>query len=510
MNLVLAPSERALLFAVTAPVIYLAAVALGRALKRHAGVRLGVLYQLFCIALALFFPMRLLGLRGTVAPFDAQRELGAAAVLLGAFFLIALIRRYLWEGYFEQKRGMEIPKFLREVFALIIFLLALALVLGVGYKADVTGVLLPSTVVVGVVGFAMQDLIGNIISGVAIQLGKPFKSGDWLIMDTRHAQVIEVNWRSTRLRTTDDIYLDIPNREIVRGTIVNLSYPTKLHAMRLRLGVDYDAAPNTVKAVLTRAAANARGVLATPPPKTYLVEFGDSAVIYEIKFWMENHALYTETVDAVRTNAWYALARAKIKIPYPVRTLQIEPRRRAAASPGAADGLPESTRALLRRQPFFQILDEAQTAQVLGAANFCRYGRGEWIIEQGAEGDSMFILARGSADVFLGAGGAQDSPVASLHAGDYFGEMSLLTGERRSATVVAASDCEVLEIEKPVVAQLLAANPSLLEKLGEMLAQRRIENESARVSAQERRALDGKMQQYAESFFGKVRSFFEL
>ena len=509
MSTAIPAPERAVIFALAAPVIYLAAVALGRALKRHAGVRLGILYQLFCIAIALFFPLRLLGLRPAVAPFDLQRELGAAAVLLGTFFLTALIRRYLWEGYFEQKRGTEIPKFLREVFALLIFLLALALVLGVGYKADVTGVLLPSTVVVGVVGFAMQDLIGNIVSGVAIQLGKPFQSGDWLIVDTRHAEVIEVNWRSTRLRTNDDIYLDIPNREIVRGTIVNLSYPTKLHAMRLRVGVDYNASPSHVKDVLVRAAANAKGVLATPAPKVFLVDFGDSAVVYEIKYWMENHALYNEITDAVRTNAWYALARGKIKIPFPIRTVQIEPRRPAAAASGAAHSLPESMRALLRRQPFFQILDDAQTAQVLGAANLCRYGRGETIIEQGAEGDSMFILAHGSAGVFLGQNGTA-APVATLLAGHHFGEMSLLTGERRSATVVASGDCDVLEIEKPVVAQLFAENPALLEKLSEILAQRRIENEGALASSAGHEAIDQKKQQYKQGLFDRVRSFFEL
>lgn len=501
-----AAPERALIFAGSAPLIYLCAVALGRVLKRRAGVHLGVLFQLFCIALALYAPLRLLGLHPAVAPLDLERELGSAAVLLGTFFFTALVRRYLWEGYFERKRGTEIPKFLREVFALVIFLLALGLVLGIGYKADVTGVLLPSTVVVGVVGFAMQDLLGNVISGVAIQLGKPFQNGDWLVMDSRQAEVIEVNWRSTRLRTNDNIYLDIPNREIVRGTIVNLSYPTKLHAMRLRIGVDYHAAPNRVKEVLRRAAETAGGVLATPAPKVFLVDFGDSAVVYEIKYWMEDHALYNEITDAVRTNAWYALERARIKIPFPIRTVQVERRRTDGA---AAHQLSDGARGLLRRQPFFQILDDAQTAQVLGSANLCRYGRNETIIQQGADGDSMFILAQGAAQVYLGVNG-QAAPVATLQAGDYFGEMSLLTGEKRSATIVAASDCEVLEIEKPVIARLLAESPALLEKLGEMLAQRRLENEGALASAAGRGAIHEKRQQYAQGFFSRVRSFFEL
>ncbi len=119
----------------------------------------------------------------------------------------------------------------------------------------------------------MQDLLGNVISGVSLQVGKPFKAGDWLILDNHHAEVIEVNWRSTRLRTKDDHYLDVPNTQIVRSTIVNLSYPSHLHAMRMRVGIVYEAPPNQVKSILLQAALEAAGVLRSPEPKVYLVEF---------------------------------------------------------------------------------------------------------------------------------------------------------------------------------------------------------------------------------------------
>jgi small-conductance mechanosensitive channel/CRP-like cAMP-binding protein len=512
MILALTQPESALIVALTAPVLYLASVALGRALKRRAGVRLGVMYQLFCIVISLYFPLRLLSIPitfpvdmapGKVPIFDASRELGAAAVLLAALFLIALIRRYLWEIYFAQRRQMEIPKFLREVVALLIFLLALVLVLRVGYGQSVTGVLLPSTVIVGIIGWAMQDLLGNLIAGVSLQLGKPFKSGDWLIVESRHAEVIEVNWRSTRLRTNDDHYLDIPNSQIVKSTVINLSYPTKLHAMRLRVGVDYDVAPNVVKAALAHATIEAKGVLITPAPKIYLIDFGDSAIIYEIKFWLEDHAKFNDITDAIRTNIWYELQRAKIKIPFPIRTLQFEaeqPRKRE---------LSEFTRQSLRKKPFFQCLDEQQTDSLISEADLCWFGRDEKIIEQGADGDSMFVLVRGSAEVYVQRNG-HPAMVATLGSGDYFGEMSLLTGEKRSATIIASTDCEVLRIEKPIIAPLLQNNSTLMQRLSEMLAQRRIENESKLASTVEKRALDIKKAEYERNFFDRVRAFFEL
>src|SRR5438067_5697395 len=244
MLFVFTATQRALLLAVTAPAFYLLTVALGRLLKRRAGVRLGVMYQLFCIVISLYVPLRLLNISLTYPAkvsaggkplFDVYRELGALAALLAALFLIALIRRYLWEIYFEQRRQVEVPKFLREILALIIFLIALILVLSVGYGQSITDVILPSTVIVGIIGWAMQDLLGNVIAGVALQLGKPFLSGDWLVVEKTFAEVMEVNWRSTRLRTNDHVYLDIPNGYIVKNTITNLTYPTRLHAMRLRV-----------------------------------------------------------------------------------------------------------------------------------------------------------------------------------------------------------------------------------------------------------------------------------
>ena len=139
---------------------------------------------------------------------------------------------------------------------------------------------------------------------------------------------MEINWRSIRLRTNDGIYLDIPNYELVRQTITNLHYPTEAHAMRIRVGVDYNVAPNRVKDALVRAAQSARNVLPEPAVRVFLVDFADHAVIYEIKFYMGNHAAINEVNDAIRTNVWYELKRQQINIPYPIRTLHLERRPR--------------------------------------------------------------------------------------------------------------------------------------------------------------------------------------
>jgi small-conductance mechanosensitive channel/CRP-like cAMP-binding protein len=498
-------TEKLIALAVAAPFFYWIAVAVGRFLKRRAGVTLGVTYRLLCAAIALYLPLKILALDYRLDSFDLRRELRAAAILLGALFASALIHRYVWDGYFLEKKKTKIPKFLRELAALVVFAIAAVFVLDriYGEGRAFAGLVAGSGVAAIILGFAMQDLLGNIISGIALSIGKPFKPGDWLMFDNNHAEVIEVNWRSTRLLTNDHTTLDIPNNQIVRHTIVNLSYPTKAHAMRIVVGIDGEVPPNRVKEIIVGAAKESLGVLPRPEPKCFLKEFADSAVQYELKFWMEDDEKFNDIFDSIRTNIWYALKRGGIKIPFPIRTLHIErPGRKAPAVPSAV-------LASLRRQVFFQCLHDEETEQLLASSKLFRYGSGEKLIRQGTDGDSMFVLLQGGANVLVEHNGGA-THVAALKAGDYFGEMSLLTGEKRSATVVAQGDCEVLEIDKAALSGLLQTNGELSKKLSEMLAQRRLETEGILASTAEQKTITTKKEEYAANFLQRLNSFFEL
>lgn len=514
------PETSALIVEATAvPLLFGVMLALGRVLKRRAGVQFGLTYQLFSIAFSIWMPFEILfgtvlrasnaeaaaktGDASFLAHLSAMNATRAACVLLGAFVVIALLRRWFWELWFEKHQQQKAPKFLSQISGLFIFVAAVLVIFGGVYGHSIGGLLVGSTVVVGIVGFAMQDLLGNIIAGVALELGKPFKTGDWLKVDGQHAEVIEVNWRSTRLRTNDDIYLDIPNKSIVGSTITNLTYPTRQHAIRLTVGFEYSTPPNFIKDIMARAAAAVPGVLVTPPPKVFLKDFGDSAMIYEIKFWLEDESRFNDIVDGIRTNIWYAAQRHRITIPFPIRTVQIDrPRARRQDALTAA-------RSTVRKQAFLQLLDEAQVDKLLAHARLLRFGRGEKVIQQGAAGESMFILLSGEADVFVDVGG-QNTRVAALHTGDYCGEMSLLTGEPRSATVIARTDCEMWEIDKPVMAELLQENETLVQKLGELLAERRMETEGVLATTTEQAQIVTKQKEYTAGFLQKLSSFFEL
>src|SRR6266542_3312070 len=480
---------------------FFVALGIGRFLKRRAGVRLGLLFRLFCLMLAFYAAIAVYGIHASW-----RNHVGAAVILLSTALIVALVDRYVWDLYYEKKRQTTIPHFLREVVGGIIFLIVLLLVLSYGYHAEaqLKGVLAGSGVVAIILGFAGQNFFAGVIGGVAIQINRPYKVGDWLQVGERFAEVMEINWRSTRLRTNDAIYLDIPNNEMVGHTIVNLHYPTEVHAMRIRVGVEYKNPPSRVKDALFRAASTAEGVLAQPKVRIFLVDFADFAVIYEIKYYMGNHSRINEINDAIRTNVWYELKRRGITIPFPIRTLQVE---RKAARPVQEDHA--EALSILRGEPLFECLSDEQLSHLVKQARLNIFGRGEPVIQEGSPGDSMFVLLRGAANVSISKNGSTIQ-VATLGAGDCFGEMSLLTGEPRSATVRADGDCYVMEIGKPVMAEVLSDAPSCMEQLSHLLAQRKMETEGILKEATRTDEHALKQRQYSATFLNRLRAFFQL
>ncbi len=497
-----APPDKLVLEIAAFPVLFLVLVAIGRWFKRRQRVELGAIYVLFSLAASMWLPYVLIN---PTMPWGQGfvMHLGAVTLLLAVLVVLAFVRRYFWEGWFEKQSQAKAPKFLSQIVGLLIVVVTGLFIASAIYGKSIQGAVFSSTVVVGIVGFAMQDLLGNVIAGIALEIGKPFKPGDWLVVEGKHAEVIEVNWRSTRLRDNDAIYIDIPNKSIVGATIVNLTYPTREHAIRLTVGFDYAVPPNFVKDCLIRATSNAPGVLPKPPPKVFLKSFADSAILYEIKFWLEDESRFNDILDAIKTNVWYEAQRNGIRIPFPIRTIQME------EAKTTAQPVMDAVRTSVRKQPFLQLLDDSQTDRLLASARLQRFGRGEHVIEQGDEGRSMFILLRGEAAVIVNGGNAH-TQVATLRDGDYFGEMSLLTGEPRSATVLAQTDCEMWEIGKDVLGELLEHNQALVDKLSDLLAKRRLENEGIIASALPATVMQEKHREYHASFVSKLRSFFEL
>jgi CRP-like cAMP-binding protein len=384
-------------------------------------------------------------------------------------------------------------------------------VLKFAYHQDFPGLLAASGVVSIILGFALQDSLGNIIGGFAIQVGRPFQVGDWLLVDNQSAQATEINWRSTRFVTNDEVQLDVPNQQIVRGIIVNYHGGSSRHGMRLEVGIQSDAPPNRVRDVLFHATAASHGVLKDPPPNIFLKQFGDSANVYEVRYWIDNHRNINIISDSIRTNIWYALRRQHIHMPFPTRTLHLERARHGHAPADLRRDPHEAVCDLLRQQGLFKSMSAEHLKLLVTRCPMQHYGTGETIIREGADGASMFVLVGGEAAVSVSTGG-EPTRVATLRGGDCFGEMSLLTGETRSASVNALTDCEVMEITKSVFGDAIQRDPELLTRLSELLARRQMQTDKiVEAHAQQPASTAAATEQeYQEGFLHTIKSFFEL
>jgi small-conductance mechanosensitive channel len=327
-----------------------------------------------------------------------------------------------------------------------------------------------------VIGFALQDTLGNTFAGLAIQVEKPFKVGHWVEIGPHEGRVVEVNWRATNLRTKAGNLVVLPNAFISKEAIVNFSEPEAPTRLQTQVGVSYDVPPNQVKSALTEAMRGLPLVSSSPAPEVFIADFGSSSINYVIRFWITDYGKDTAALDEVRSAAYYALRRHGYEIPYPI---QVEYARQTVAERASE----RIARVEEHLQPIdlFAPLTADERAELAARATELLFGRGETIVRQGDAGSSMFIVVRGRVRVVEASG----RELAAFDAGGYFGEMSMLTGQPRSASVQAVDDCEVLELTAESLRSVALVNPDVLTRISAVVAARRadLERQKAEVLA---------------------------
>jgi small-conductance mechanosensitive channel len=387
----------------------------------------------------------------TQAQITAFAKLALAAAFINAliFVLINPLR--------VDRVPDRFPTILQDAIVIALILLA---------STFVSQQLLTTSAVSAVVlGFALQDTLGNAFAGLAIQSEKPFHVGQWVKVGEYEGRIAEVTWRATKLRTKAGNFVVLPNNVVAKEPITNYSEPALPTMLTIDVGASYLAPPNQVKAAIMEAMRHSSRVLTAPSPDVLLQTFDASAITYRARFWIADYATDEPSKDEVRTAIYYSFQRHGIEIPWPIQ-VQYE---KEFAELDSAGRVEEEERVLASVDLFSSILPELRH-QIATAAPMAVYGSGETIVRQGEPGQSMYIVVSGSVSVVLEP--SRDE-VARIEAGGYFGEMSLLTGEPRSATVLAIDDVTVVEISADLFRRIAAVHPEAIEKIGLAAAARR-------------------------------------
>jgi small-conductance mechanosensitive channel len=374
------------------------------------------------------------------------------------------------------RKKKELPSITRDLILLTSYAILLVIVLRLKSNINLTGILTTSAVLTVVVGFAAQTTLSSLISGLMLQIERPFAIGDWIKLGDQQGRVVGITWKSTRLLTRDKILVYIPNAEITNKSFMNYSKPDRMLVARIRIGVEYDTPPNIVREVILQVLSQHRQVLKIPPPDIYLIEFGDFAITYEVRFCHTSFAIEPRIKSDINTRLWYALRRNNITIPFPIRDVRHQHiERRFQAKEIASRKSSFNINGLLESVPVLSTLSPEIRTQIADRSKIAEYGAGEFIVRQGDQGDSLYIIRTGSCGVYITKDEKQQNKIATINSGEFFGEMSLLTGEPITATVRAMVDTTVIVIDKANFSIILNDNPAISVELGEILAKRQKE-----------------------------------
>jgi len=358
-------------------------------------------------------------------------------------------------------RTRPTAKIHRDVADFFLYVLVTIPILKTELKLDVTTMLGTSAVLSLVLGLALQETLGNLFSGLSLQLEAPYQVGDIIRVGEHEGRVAQMSWRSTRIETFRKETITLPNSVIAKEHLINFSRGGEPVAIEVTIGTSYAAAPNFVRQEVLETLREAPLVLDEPAPLVAVTNFGDSAISYLIRFYVRDYATGIRARDQVLSQLWYRFGRDGIEIPFPQRVVHLR-------QPTAPDRRPAE--ALLAHLELFKSFPPDELASIARAAEERRFGAGEEIVTEGREGSTYFIVVSGLLSVRVGA---ERKEIATLSRGEAFGEMSLLTGEPRSATVVALEDSVVFELGREVFAKHFAQNPTRARELAEVLATRR-------------------------------------
>jgi small-conductance mechanosensitive channel/CRP-like cAMP-binding protein len=401
---------------------------------------------------------------------SGKRKYGELAIWVAVALVATRLLDYaLFDILFRLRSRVAAPALLRQLVGLLVFGACVAIVFKMVLPGiDLGGLLVSSAIITAVIGLALQGTLGNLFAGLALHLEKTVQVGDLIRSGETFGIVEELSWRAIKLHTTEGNVLLIPNS--VAGSERLEVFPRfgRPIARFLRIGLEYEASPAAAREALESALAGMPGIVLEPPPVVYVRSFDSYAVTYELRYWLEDYARYLEVDSAARERVWYALHRAGIKIAYPI----VE-QHQYQAGPLARPSRQEAIEDVLARVDLFASLTPAERARLGSGARERRYAPGEFIVREGDRTSSMFVMESGRAAVSLHGAAGDSRRLATFEPGAAFGEISLLTGEPRTATVRALTEVTAIEIDKDTLCPLLEENPTLCEIFDAVIAERR-------------------------------------
>ncbi|MDX1513298.1 MAG: mechanosensitive ion channel family protein, partial [Gammaproteobacteria bacterium] len=346
------------------------------------------------------------------------------------------------------------------------------------------------------------EMIADYFAGIAINFEQPYQIGDWVELENGVAgQVVEINWRATRLVTLAKVSVVVPNSELASRHFINYSQPTRVFRDSLEVVLGHTTDPERAANILYAAVLTTDGVVQDAKHDIKITGFSELGVVYQVRFWIDDYAKRAAIRDRVARNVLQHLNHAGIVMAVSQSEIFLS-RRRQRRQEGRIDH-----RRLIARVTWLKALTDSELDTLSEKAIGRDFAKGDVIVRQNDRGDSLYVLVEGTlqASVETDQG---PSVIGRIEPGEAFGEMSLLTGETRTATVSALTAAYVLEVRRDDLEPILRARPEIAEELGRLMAERQLAIERANTG--ESPASDTEMGNRALLIARRISKFFGL
>ena len=403
------------------------------------------------------------------------------------------------------------PRILRDLMlAFTYIIVALTLLSRSGF--DLAGIVATSAVITAVIGFSLQDTLGNIMGGMALQMEHTINVGDWIRVDDVEGRVKEIRWRQTSIETRNWDTVVIPNSVLMKGKVILLGQREGQPLQRRQwvyFNVDFRFAPtDVINAVETALCAEPiPKVASNPAPHCLLIDFKDSYAAYAARYWLTDMAVNDPTDALVRSRIYSALRRADIPLSIPAQSVFVTEESESRRERKHGEEIERRVKALQNVELFNRLTDE-ERKELAARLKVAPFVRGEALTKQGATAHWLYIIIKGDAEVQVAVNGSSEK-VANLGAGDFFGEMGMMTGEPRRATVIAETDVLCYRVDKDSFKGIITRRPEIAEDISHVLARRRVELEAIREELNEE-TIRQRMRSAQTAFLDRIREFFWL
>ncbi|GAB3244089.1 cyclic nucleotide-binding domain-containing protein [Chitinimonas naiadis] len=376
--------------------------------------------------------------------------------------------------------GVEAPRILEDVVVMLAYL-GWGLVRLRYAGLDLSQLVTTSAVITAVLAFAMQDTLGNILSGIALQLDDSLDLGQWVKLPDVSGKVLQIGWRSTLIETRNGETVVVPNAWLMKNDfqIIGKRFNGSPPQWRrwIWLEVAWEHPPSRVIELMQQAVREARisGVSGEPAPQAVLMEAHNGVARYALRYWLTDFAADDPTDSQVRAHLVTALVRHGIPLASSSHNVLMTKDNDKTAAQRQEQDIGRRLTALAAVPLFADFTDE-ERRHLAAQLSFAPFETGDVISREGAVAHWLYILTVGEVDIWHGYDTPTAQYVGRLKASGFFGEMGLMTGAPRSATVVAVGYVECYRLDRAGFEAILTARPTLADALSKVLAERLAEN----------------------------------